>query len=89
MHESSGITDYFLIASGFSAPHLKAMFRAVEQELKIDGIPCYRKTGDSEAGWMVLDYVDLVIHIFFHETRDYYAIEKLWADAPRIELRNP
>lgn len=65
------------------------MFRAVQDDLKTRGVACYRKSGDPDAGWLVLDYVDFVIHIFLHETRDYYAIERLWEDAPRIALRHP
>ena len=79
----SGVTDYYLIVSGGSPPHLKAMFRQVLEDLKEAGVPCYRKAGTPEAGWMVIDYVDVIIHIFLPEARSYYAIESLWARAPR------
>ena len=79
----SGVTDYYLIVSGGSPPHLKALFREVMHELKQAGVPCYRKSGNPETGWMVLDYVDVIIHIFSPQARSYYAVEELWAGAPR------
>lgn len=58
------------------------MFEGIQLTLKQDhGIHCYKKAGDPEGGWMVLDYMDLIIHIFAKETREYYAIEELWGKA--------
>jgi ribosome-associated protein len=74
-----------LVVSGTSPPHLKAMFEAVQHELKVRGAWCYRKAGAPESGWMVLDYVDVVIHIFSPAARRYYAVEELWARAPLLE----
>ena len=79
----SEITDFFLLVSASSPPHLKAMANEVQVALKKDGFPCYRRAGTPESGWIVLDYVDLVIHILSAEARDYYEIESLWAQAPR------
>ena len=78
----SEITDYSVVVSGTSPPHLKALFNEVQHVLKQKGCRCYRKAGDPESGWMVLDYVELVIHIFEASKRDYYAIEDLWAQVP-------
>lgn len=78
----SSVTDYSVVASGSSAPHLKALSNAVLVALKDRGCHCYRKAGDPRSGWIVLDYVDAVIHIFEREKRAYYAIEDLWADVP-------
>jgi ribosome-associated protein len=80
----SGITDYYLIVSGASSPHLRAMFDEVLDLLKEEGMPCYRRSGEAESGWLVLDYVDVIIHILATEKREYYAIEELWAKAPRL-----
>jgi len=80
----SGITDYYLIVSGTSAPHLRAMFDEVLHVLKEEGEACYRRSGEAESGWLVVDYVDVIIHILTAEKRDYYAIEELWAKAPRL-----
>lgn len=81
------VTDYYLVASGSSAPHLKALVNEVLQELKHMGVPCYRKSGVPEAGWLVLDYLDVIIHVFLPETRRYYAVEELWAQSPRVQVQ--
>jgi len=81
----STITDYYVVASGMSKPHLKALFGEVLHQLKQDGIQCYRRAGMPEGGWMVLDYVDVIIHIFQPEAREFYAIESLWDQADRLE----
>ncbi len=79
---SSTVTDYMLVVSGLSTPHLKALFNELQSELKKLGASCYRRSGDAEGGWMVLDYVDLVIHIFLPETRAFYGLEELWTARP-------
>jgi ribosome-associated protein len=84
LRKQSSITDYCIVASGFSPPHLKAMYSETQHVLKKAGIQCFSKSGNPEGGWMVLDYVDLIIHIFLDESRKYYAIEELWAKAPRL-----
>ena len=81
----SGLTDYCVVVSGTSSPHLRAMFDEVLQVLKGEGMPCYRRSGDPASGWLVLDYVDVVIHILTEDKRQYYAIEELWAKAPRLK----
>ena len=81
VRELSTVTDYFLIVSGMSTPHLKAMFSDLQVELKKLGSRCYRKAGNPEGGWMVLDYVDVIIHLFMPEMRQFYAIEELWGQA--------
>jgi ribosome-associated protein len=80
----SAITDFYLVASGNSTPHLKALAEAVRIELKKEEILRHRIAGAPESGWLVLDYFDVVIHLFLPETRIYYAIEDLWHQAPRV-----
>lgn len=77
----STVTDYYLVATGTSSPHLKALVSQLQHQLKALGVSCYRHSGTPESGWVVVDYVDVVIHIFAQEARDYYAIESLWKDA--------
>ena len=77
----STLTDYMILVSGQSAPHLKAMANEIIHTLKAEGISCYRKSGLPDDGWIVLDYVDVVIHIFRSDLRAYYALEELWANA--------
>lgn len=81
----SSVADFFVLVSGMNHPHLKAMFEEVDVRMKHAGIQCYRKVGISESGWLILDYVDVVIHILLEENRKYYAIEDLWAGARKIE----
>ncbi len=85
VREHSSVTDYYLITTGLSAPHLKAIFSDLQVELKKTlGVTCYRKSGEPEGGWMVLDYFDLIIHVFLPEQREYYALETLWDQVPRV-----
>ena len=74
------ITDYFLLATGGNAPHLKALAEEVEVGLKKDGIRCTHRSGTPDSGWLVVDYFDVVIHLFSPEMRDYYDLERLWSD---------
>ena len=74
----SGFADYFIVVSGHNPPHLHAMSEEVYLLLKKKGIACYRRAGGPESGWVVLDYVDVVIHILLDDQRRYYAIEDLW-----------
>ena len=67
----SGLADFFVVATGTAAPHLKALVKALGQKP-------YRISGDPESGWIVSDYIDVVAHVFSPEARAYYALEKLW-----------
>ncbi|MEM7396791.1 MAG: ribosome silencing factor [Verrucomicrobiota bacterium] len=86
VRKTSSVTDYYLIASGSSAPHIKALAEEVEVNLKKSGQHPYRKSGTPDSEWMATDYVDTVVHIFSPESRDYYALEKLWNDAPQVTV---
>jgi ribosome-associated protein len=78
------ITDYFVICSVASGPQLKAVTEAVEERIRngLDRRPV-RREGDAEGGWLLLDYIDVVVHVFGEEEREYYDLERLWSDAPR------
>jgi ribosome-associated protein len=80
----SPICDYVVIGSATVPPHLKAVATGVQHALKHAGVPVYRRSGHPEDGWMALDYVDVVVHCFMQEVRDYYALEELWVDVPRV-----
>jgi ribosome-associated protein len=84
VREASSVTDYYLVASGSSSPHLKAMINELHVVLKQHGVTAQRMAGTPESGWLTLDCIDVVIHIFLRPTRAYYAIEALWAEAPRL-----
>ncbi len=83
VRNKSGATDYFLLASGTSAPHLKALADEVQFTLKHEGVHIFHRSGDSDSGWIVLDYSDIIIHILSKEARKYYSIEDLWAGVQR------
>lgn len=80
----SSITDYCIIATGTSGPHLRALLMGVEQHMKAIGQTRCRKSGDPESGWVLIDYFTAMAHLFAPEAREYYDIESLWKEAPEI-----
>ena len=74
----SPLTDFFVVATGSAAPHLKALVAESQAAMKAAGVNSYRTSGDPESGWIVVDYIDVVVHVFSPEARAYYALEKLW-----------
>jgi ribosome-associated protein len=83
----NAITDYFVIAQAGSTKHAEALARSVEKftETQLDESPGHVE-GRENAGWILMDYFDVVVHIFLAEERRFYALEELWADAPVLEL---
>jgi ribosome-associated protein len=82
----SGLTDFTVVATGTSAPHLKALISESQRRMKERGVTSYRTSGTPDSGWVVADYIHAVVHVFSAEAREYYAIEKLWATAKEIPL---
>jgi len=82
----SSVTDYFLICSGKSTTHLQTITDAIRGELKEEGIRPLHIEGVAESGWILLDYGDVLMHVFLEDTRAYYALEHLWGDAPTMPL---
>lgn len=74
----TSLADYFIVATGAAAPHLKALIAESQAVMKKNGISSFRTSGDPESGWIVVDYIDIVVHVFSPEARAYYALEKLW-----------
>jgi len=86
VHELIVITDYFVICSGTSERQVKTIVDEVERSLRdLDRKPV-RREGETEGRWVLLDYVDVVVHVFAEEEREYYDLERLWRDAPRVPL---
>jgi len=77
----SPLTDFFVVATGAAAPHLKALVAESQAAMKKAGVASFRTSGDPESGWIVVDYIDVVVHVFSPEARAYYALEKLWEPA--------
>jgi ribosome-associated protein len=80
------ITDYFVICSGRSEPQVKTIVEEVEKAVRELGERPIRREGEAEARWVLLDYIDVVVHVFAEEEREYYDLERLWRDAPRVAV---
>lgn len=80
MRGHSSVTDFNVVATGLSAPHLRALVGDLRGTLKAEGVPGYRASGEPESGWVVLDYIDVVVHVFTREAREYYDLDGLWKD---------
>ena len=83
--ELTVIADYFIIANGSSSTQVKALADEVEFKLSEAGLEPHRTEGYQGANWIVLDYIDVVIHIFHKETRDFYDLERLWQDGVEVD----
>ena len=77
--EMTVITDYMVIATGRSVPQVKALCEHVEEELAKEDVFARRREGMSEGRWCVLDYGDVMVHIFHEQDREYYQLERLWS----------
>lgn len=81
-----GITDYFVICSGRNERQVETIVEEVERQLAAEGSKPFRREGEHQNRWVVLDYIDLVVHIFHVEEREYYELERLWKDAGKVEV---
>ena len=82
----SSIADYLVLCTGLNNPHLRALADEVAKQLRLETPPvaAHRRAGGPESGWVVLDYLDVVVHLFTPQMRGYYALEQLWKDAPVV-----
>jgi len=78
------ITDYFVIVSGATDRQVKAIGDSVEDELRHSGAKPIRREGERDNRWLLLDYADVIVHVFHEEDRAYYELERLWKDAPAV-----
>ena len=81
----SSVTDYFVIVSGHAEPHLKAIRNEIEFQLKERGIRAHGIDGFPSSQWLVMDYLDVLVHIFAKDRREFYSLERLWGDAPKVD----
>ncbi len=82
LRELTSVTDFFVVCSGNINVHVKAISDAIIEGLKKQNIKAWHIEGYSALKWVLLDYVDVVVHIFDREIRDFYRLEHLWGDAP-------
>ncbi len=89
VHELIVITDFFVICTASSNRQVKTVIESIEDSIRELGEKPVRREGEDEAGWWLLDYVDVVVHVFGEEERAYYDLERLWRDAPQLEWQEP
>ena len=84
LQKVSDFTDYFLICSGTSERQVQAIADGVQERLRANRLRALHVEGYNRAQWVLLDYGDLVVHVFQEEPRRHYALERLWSDAPDV-----
>ncbi|MGI5958256.1 MAG: ribosome silencing factor [Massiliimalia sp.] len=82
------MADYFVIASTTNSTHVKSLVDEVEYQLKEQGVAPLRIEGYQYANWVILDYGDVVVHIFHEETRNYYNLDRLWSDGEQVDIQS-
>lgn len=82
----SGFTDYFLIMEGRSTRQVQGLASALDQKMNLKRLTSSKAEGLEEGQWVLLDFGDVIVHIFYHEARPIYDLEGLWHDAPRVDL---
>ncbi len=83
------ITDVFLLCSAANDRQVRAIVDAIEEKLRRAGARPVRREGEREGRWVLLDYLDIVVHVQHAEERTFYALERLWKDCPRLQLPEP
>jgi ribosome-associated protein len=86
MNRTASFTDYFFICSGKSDRQVQAIAQGIEEVLEKQGMRPLGEEGKTDGRWILMDYEDVVVHIFLEPVRTFYDLEGLWIDAPRIEL---
>ena len=85
LRELLTITDYFVITSGASDRQVNTLAEEIVRTLKEKGVRPVREERDGQTRWVLLDFVDFVVHVFRQEEREFYRLENLWGDAPRLD----
>lgn len=88
VEELTTLCDYFVICSGTSTPHMNAIYEEIDMKLSEAGIKPAAREGLGNPGWVLLDYGDVIVHIFNENSREFYSIERLWSDAENINIEN-
>ena len=88
VRELSSFADYFIICSGTSDRQVQAIAESIQENLKENGILPLGVEGERIGKWVLMDYEDIIVHIFYEPIREFYDIERLWSDAPRMEIED-
>jgi ribosome-associated protein len=86
LSELSGFTDYFLICSGTSDRQVQALGEAISNVMDVQGYELLSAEGFQDGRWVLLDFGDVIVHVFLDALRDYYDLENLWKDAPKVQI---
>ena len=86
VEEQTVLADYYVLATGNSNTQINALCGAVEKALDEQGVPVLRREGYRDGTWVLLDYGDIVVHVFSAEAREFYSLERLWSDGIPVDL---
>jgi len=89
LQKAAGFTDFFVIASGGNARHVRAIADAIIEAIEASGARPAHVEGYERSEWVLLDYFDFIVHVFAPETRLFYGLERLWGNAERVEFPSP
>lgn len=86
IHEISSVSDYFILATGSNKSQIQAMADSVEEKMNKNGFHLKQVEGYDSANWILMDFIDFVVHIFDRESRNFYDLERIWKDGKVIEI---
>ena len=89
VRELTSIADYFIICSGRSDRQVQSIAQGMEKSLDDAGMPAVSVEGASRGHWVLMDFSDVIVHIFYEPVREFYDLDGLWGDAPRVNLPEP
>ncbi len=85
VRELTSIADYFIITSGSSSRQVQTIAKHIVRRMREEGLKVYGIEGEQQGHWVLIDYSDVVIHVFYQPVREFYDLEGLWVEAPRVE----
>ena len=88
MQKVTSFADYSIVCSGNSDRQVQSIAQAIEENMKKNGFLPLGIEGEKTAQWILMDYADIIVHVFYEPVRDLYDMERLWSDAPRMEIDN-
>ena len=88
MQKVTSFADYSIVCSGNSDRQVQSIAQAIEENMKKNGFLPLGIEGEKTAQWILMDYADIIVHVFYEPVRDFYDMERLWSDAPRMEIDN-
>lgn len=89
LREVDAFTDYFVICTAANVRQAQAIADGIEERLKQQGVRAAHTEGYDRGEWILMDYFDFIVHVFTRDAREFYALERLWGKAPRLELAGP